>query len=85
MREAVRIADVAGMSVLLAFVSGIASIMAYALLIGGVYRLFTIANDVSEIKRLLRDLKWQHDIGSDQRSQAPAGAPWLDPTVLNKE
>jgi hypothetical protein len=84
MWEAVLRTDVAGMSVLLALVSGTASIMAYALLIGGVYKLFAIANDLSEIKQLLRDLKWQHDVGNDGRSETPAGAPWHDPAAPNQ-
>ena len=66
---------------LLALVSGFASIMAYGLLFAGVYRLFTMANDLSEIKQLLRD----HRIQRSRVTDEPQNEPWRDPSVFRLE
>lgn len=47
----------------------ITTILAYALLFSGVYKLFTIANDLTEIKQLLRDLARDRNAAP----QAPEG------------
>ncbi len=38
-------------------VNGLVSVVAYALLAFGIFKIYSIANDVSEIKDLLRDIK----------------------------
>ena len=43
------------MELLTAFIATISSIVAYSLLVAGVYKLFMISNDLTEIKKLLRD------------------------------
>ena len=40
-----------------AVVDGLVSILVYALILFGVYKIYLISNEVSEIKELLRDIK----------------------------
>ena len=43
------------MNILTAILGTITSIVAYSLLMAGVYKLYSIGNDLSEIKKLLRE------------------------------
>lgn len=62
------------MAVLPVLIGTITSIIAYTLLFAGVYRLFTIAGDLSEIKELLREQKRQRDADALVSGPAPGAA-----------
>ena len=49
------------MDILSTIIGTITSIVAYTLLLTGVYKLFSIGKDVAEIKKLLRDRTREHD------------------------
>ena len=53
------------MNILAAILGTITSIIAYALLMAGVYKLYSIGNDLSEIKKLLRDNARERAIPAD--------------------
>jgi hypothetical protein len=54
--------------ILVSMLGVVTTIFAYALLFSGVYKVFTIGNDLAEIKKLLGELV-------RQREAAPRGLP----------
>lgn len=48
------------MNILAVILGTITSIVAYSLLMAGVYKLYSIGNDLSEIKKMLRERSREH-------------------------
>lgn len=77
------------MDVVQVMTSGLITIFLYALICAAVYKLFSIANELGEIKELLKEMQRANDqaVSPIPRTGAPAEKPEIvyDMEVLDKE